>query len=98
MCIAQKTLKSMPSTTPDMNQDNDDLDDLSFTPKSGAISPASSPSMHDRPTLNSATTDETYHFDPSPIINSSEQSSSLLVFFFDNLYQFRSYYSRSTTR
>jgi hypothetical protein len=83
MCIAQKTLKNMPSTTPDMNQD-DDLDDSNFTPKSGAASPVLSPLIHDRSTLINTTMDETYHFDqPSPItpiINSSEPSSSL---FFD---------------
>jgi len=45
MFIAQKTLKSMPSTTTDINQDNDDMDDFLYTPKSGAVSPVSSPSM-----------------------------------------------------
>ena len=71
----------------DINQD-DDLDDSNYTPKSGAASPILSPSMHDRPPLNNSAPDENYHFEPAPaiapIINSSEPSSSL--FFFDNLY------------
>ncbi|CAF3819449.1 unnamed protein product, partial [Rotaria magnacalcarata] len=48
MCIAQKTLKSMPSTSSDTNEFNDDFDDLIFTPKSGAISPLISPTAVDR--------------------------------------------------
>jgi hypothetical protein len=48
MCIAQKTLKSMPSMTTDSNQEDDDMDDSAFTPKSGAASVASSPPILDR--------------------------------------------------
>jgi hypothetical protein len=78
MFIAQKTLKSMPSTTPDMNQDNDDIDDFTFSSKSGAISPASSPSISDRQSSMIPSTDDSYHFDQpttmTPIVNSSERS------------------------
>ena len=33
----------MPSTTPEVNQERDELDDLIYTPKSGAVSPILSP-------------------------------------------------------
>jgi len=78
MYIAQKTLKSMPSTTPDMNQDNDELDDSNYTPKSGATSPRLSPSITGRQSLNVSSRDENYHFDQqttiTSIVNSSEPS------------------------
>ncbi|CAF1108028.1 unnamed protein product [Rotaria sordida] len=48
MCIAQKTLKSMPSTTPDMDQHHDEFDDLIFTSKSSTASPIISPPVIDR--------------------------------------------------
>lgn len=68
MCIAQKNLKSMPSTTPDMNQDNDDLDDMIFTPKSGAMSPIASPTLHDRASMS---TNEAFHHSEHPTTTAS---------------------------
>lgn len=81
MCIAQKTLKSMPSTSIDMNQDNEDLDDIIYTPKSGPASPIPTPLIHDRPVLITASSEENHHPPPdSPtsttaLLNSSEPSS-----------------------
>lgn len=92
MCIAQKTLKSMPSTSMDINQDNDDLDDVIFTPKSGPTSPVPTPLIHDRPILMSTGSEES-HYTPSPsvspdqitsitpLMSSSEPSSYLIVHF-----------------
>jgi len=84
MCIAQKTLKSMPSSSPEINQDNDELDDFIYTPKSGATSPISSPPGTERHSIITASTEENFHFDQqstiTSVVNSSEQS--LLLFFF----------------
>jgi len=78
MCIAQKALKSMPSTISEINQDNDELDDFIYTPKSGATSPVSSPTITERQSLIPSSTDENFRFDQqstiTPILNSSEQS------------------------
>lgn len=63
MCIAQKTLKSMPSTTPEMNQNNDEMDDLIYSPKSGAASPILSPSGMDRHLSIAPPTEENFSFD-----------------------------------
>jgi hypothetical protein len=63
MCIAQKTLKSMPSTTHETSQESDDLDDFAFTPKSGPISPISTPTYTDRPPSLISSTDESFTFE-----------------------------------
>jgi hypothetical protein len=52
MCIAQKALKSMPSTTSDITQDNDDLDDMVFTPKYHGLSSMSTSNMNDHGSLS----------------------------------------------
>ena len=80
MCIAQKTLKSMPSTSIDMNQENEDLDDIIFTPKSGPASPIPTPMIHDRPVLITASSEDNFHPLPdsptstTPLLSSSEPS------------------------
>jgi hypothetical protein len=86
MCIAQKTLKSMPSTSSDINQDNDDLDESIYTPRSGAVSPISSPTVAERQSITiPSTDDDAFHFDQqssmTSLINSSEPS---LFIFFNN--------------
>jgi hypothetical protein len=78
MCIAQKTLKSMPSSSPEINQDNDELDDFIYTPKSGATSPILSPPATERHSIMTPPTEENFHFDQqstiTPVVSSSEQS------------------------
>ncbi|CAF0745401.1 unnamed protein product [Rotaria sp. Silwood1] len=77
MCIAQKTLKSMPSTTPDIEQPYDEFDDITFTPRLGGASPILSPSTVDRLASILPVTDNKFSFDQQSSIvltaNSSEQ-------------------------
>lgn len=65
----------MPSTSMDINQDNEDLDDVIYTPKSGPASPVPTPIIHDRPILMSAGSEEIYH--PSSMSSPSDQPSSI---------------------
>ncbi|CAF3328350.1 unnamed protein product [Rotaria sp. Silwood1] len=77
MCIAQKTLKSMPSTTPDIEQPYDEFDDITFTPRLGGASPILSPSTVDRLASIIPVTANNFTFDQQSNIvltaNSSEQ-------------------------
>ncbi|CAF1295313.1 unnamed protein product [Adineta steineri] len=82
MCIAQKTLKSMPSTSLDNNQNNDDLDEIIYSPKSGAQSPVLSPLHIERQPSNVPSTDESFNFDQqltTPMTISSSESNSDIV-------------------
>ncbi|UJR25841.1 hypothetical protein I4U23_007191 [Adineta vaga] len=63
MCIAQKTLKSMPSTTSEMNQNNDDFEETIYSPKSGAMSPILSPTLNERQPSLVPMTDESFNFE-----------------------------------
>ncbi|CAF3881050.1 unnamed protein product [Rotaria sp. Silwood2] len=98
MCIAQKTLKSMPSTTPDLEQRNDEFDDVVFTPRSGLISPIFSPSVIDRQTSVAVDqqssmipiTDNDFNFDQQSTIISTVNSSEEGQRNFFNLYIMKS--------
>ncbi|CAF4770769.1 unnamed protein product, partial [Rotaria sp. Silwood2] len=98
MCIAQKTLKSMPSTTPDLEQRNDEFDDVVFTPRSGLISPIFSPSVIDRQTSVVVDqqssmipiTDNDFNFDQQSTIISTVNSSEEGQRNFFNLYIMKS--------
>jgi hypothetical protein len=81
MCTAQKTLKSMPST-PDINPNDDDLDDVIYSSKPGTVSPVSSPSITDRHSSMVPTMDENFNFDQQSTVtqnvSSLEQHSQFL--------------------
>jgi hypothetical protein len=83
--IAQKTLKSMPSTTPEVSQDRDDLDDSVYTPRSGAASPIVSPTMADRHLSIIPSTNENFNFEQSSTMPSSEASQFLIGILINNL-------------
>ncbi|CAF1314468.1 unnamed protein product [Adineta steineri] len=78
MSIAQKTLKNMSSITNDMVEDNDDFDDLIFTPKSAMISSFLSPGMSSRKPSLTPPTDENFTIDQSsntsfqPLLNNNQ--------------------------
>jgi hypothetical protein len=71
MCIAQKTLKSMSSITNDLNEENDDLDELIYTPNSGAVTPDFNLLMSGRQPSLIPPADENYTID-APSENLSE--------------------------
>jgi hypothetical protein len=64
MYIAQKALKSMSSITIDNHEENYDLDDFIFTPKSGNISTVLSPTMSGRQPSLVPPADENFTIDP----------------------------------
>jgi hypothetical protein len=66
MCIAQKTLKSMPSIAADLNTEMDDFDEIIYTPKSINLSP-----VHERPALAMTPTQE---MAPSDIVSNGTPS------------------------
>jgi hypothetical protein len=71
MYIAQKALKSMSSITIDNHEENADLDDFIFTPKSGNISTVLSPTMSGRQPSLVPPADENFTID-SPAEGSLE--------------------------
>ena len=77
MCIAQKTLKSMSSITNDNNEQNDDLDELIFTPKSGAASPNFSLLMSGRQPSLTPPVDGNFTIDPSSEFPSETQINTV---------------------
>ncbi|CAF0857142.1 unnamed protein product [Adineta ricciae] len=68
MCIAQKTLKSMPSTTPELSQNADDLEETIYSPKSGAMSPVLSPTLAERQPSLIPMPDESFNFEQQPLV------------------------------
>jgi glucose dehydrogenase len=73
MCTAQKTLKSMPST-PDINPNDDDLDETIYSTKPGTLSPISSPTIADRHSSIVQTMDENFNFDQQSTVTQTVSS------------------------
>jgi hypothetical protein len=77
MYIAQKILKSMSSINNDLNEENDDADDLTFTPKSGRTSSILSPVMSDRQPSLIPPIDDNFSIDPPSEISVEPQSNTI---------------------
>ena len=77
MYIAQKILKSMASITNEIHEENNELDDLIFTPKSGNISQILSPPISARQPSLTPPTDDNFTIDsPSEIAFGSQLNAS----------------------
>jgi hypothetical protein len=72
MYIAQKILKSMSSITNDIREENNDFDELIFTPKSARISSILTQTMSDRQPSLIPPTDENFTIDSTPSNISNE--------------------------
>jgi hypothetical protein len=77
MYIAQKILKSMSSINNDLNEENDDVDDLIFTPKSARTSSILSPVMSDRQPSLIPPIDDNFSIDPPSEISIEPQSNTI---------------------
>jgi hypothetical protein len=65
----------MPSTTPEVNLERDDLEDLIYTPRSGAVSPILSPSVSDRHSSIIPPTNENFNYEQQSTIPTTTENS-----------------------
>ena len=69
MCMAQKTLKNMPSTTTEVNQELDYMDEFIYPSKPVVVTPAITPIVHDRQQTPIPVIPENAHFEQSISVN-----------------------------